>query len=505
MASCRIKLDPAFAVGPVDPRLFGGFVEHMGRCVYTGIYEPDHPAADADGFRADVADLVHGLGMPVMRYPGGNFVSQYDWEDGIGPRQERPVRLDLAWKATEPNAVGVDEFMTWCRRVGTEPMMAVNLGTRGPQEARELVEYCNFPSGSYWSDLRARHGHPGAYGVRLWCLGNEMDGPWQACARTSAEYGRAAREAAKLMRWVDGSIQLVVCGSSNEGMATFGAWEWEVLHHTYDQVDLLAIHSYFGRGHGAESFREYLASAEKMDRFIRKSVALCDAVGAALHDDKPVHIAYDEWNVVRPSAGQRLPDQEWSVGRRLAELTYDVTDAVVFASLLTTLLNHADRVRVGCLAQTVNVLAPVMTEPGGTAWAQTIYHPFALTSRHARGTALRVAMGAEADTLAAGRMGDVPSLTAAAVWDPDSGKLVLFLVNRDPQQELDVHIEVSAFGSLSLAEALCLHDDDPAAANTAGNPEAVRPQPLERVELGAGSGRAVLPACSWSMLRMQTD
>ena len=501
-ATARLKLDPAFVVGDVDPRIYGGFVEHMGRCVYTGIYEPGHSAADADGFRTDVADLVRDLGMPVMRYPGGNFVSQYDWTDGIGPRQERPTRLDLAWKAKEPNEVGVDEYMTWCRQVNTEPLMAVNLGTAGAQEARDLVEYCNFPSGSTWSDRRAANGCATPYGVRTWCLGNEMDGPWQACARTATEYGRVAREAGKLMRWVDPTIELVVCGSSNEGMATFGEWEWEVLHHTYDQVDYLAIHSYFGRGRTDDEFRNYLASPEKMARFIRKSVALCDAVGADLHSDRKVDIAYDEWNVTRPSSGGHTAEEDWTVGRHLAEMTYDVADAAVFGALLTTLLNAADRVRLGCLAQTVNVLAPVMTEPGGPAWAQTIYHPFALTSRHGRGSVLQLAN--QGDALATSGSGDIPCLAAAAVWDESAGELKLFLVNRDPERELEVSADIAAFGTMSLVEALSLHDEDSTAANTVTEPDRVSPARLERVEVGGGHLRAVLPAMSWALVRVRT-
>jgi alpha-N-arabinofuranosidase len=501
--TARLKLDPAFAIGPVDPRLYGGFVEHMGRGVYTGLYEPSHPTADEHGFRADVADLVREIGMPVMRYPGGNFVSQYDWEDGIGPKAQRPARLDLAWKASEPNQVGVDEYMTWCASVGTEPIMAVNLGTRGAAEARDLVEYCNFPSDSTWAQRRADNGHTEPYGVKLWCLGNEMDGPWQACAKTPTEYGRLARESAKLMRWVDESIELVVCGSSNGGMATFGQWEWEVLGHTHDQVDYLAIHSYFGRGRTEESFRDYLASPERMSRFIGQSVSLCDAVGAKLKSDKRLQIAFDEWNVTRPGRGGEQRDRDadrWAVGRRLAEMEYDVADAVVFGGLLVTLLQHADRVTMGCLAQTVNILAPIMTEPGGPAWRQTIFHPFALTSRLGRGTSLRVA--GEGPSMATASVGDVPCLLAAAVHDEPAGALSLFLVNRDPARTLAVDADLSATGVAAVGEAWYLHEEDSSRANTLATPDAVAPKPLDRVDVQSGRLRCELPAMSWTALRL---
>ena len=499
-AKATIQLNPAFPIGPVDPRLYGGFVEHMGRCVYTGIYEPGHPSSDVQGFRKDVMELVQGLGMPVMRYPGGNFVSQYDWEDGIGPKKGRPTRLDLAWQAKEPNQVGIDEYIDWCRAAQTEPVIAVNLGTRGPKEARDLVEYCNFSGGSAFSDLRTQYGHPEPHAVRTWCLGNEMDGPWQACAKTPTEYGRLAREAAKLMRWVDDSIELVVCGSSNAGMATFGEWEWEVLGHTYDQVDYLAIHSYFGRGKTEGEFRDYLASPDRMSDFIRQSIALCDAVAARKKADKQLMIAFDEWNVVRPGAGDRKEDDLWTVGRRLAELEYDVADAVVFGGLMATLINHADRVRIGCLAQTVNILAPIMTEPGGSAWRQTIYHPFALTSQHGRGAALRVAQ--DSDSVATSTRGDVDCLVAAGVWDEESGRLNLFLINRDPDRVLDTTVDLTAFGPVSIEEALSIHSDDSTLANTAQEPDAVVPVALDGVDLEKGKIRASLPPMSWNLVRV---
>jgi alpha-N-arabinofuranosidase len=178
MNSATLHLLPTQTVADVPDRLFGSFVEHLGRCVYGGIYEPGHPAADADGHRQDVIELTKELGINVVRYPGGNFVSAYRWEDGVGPREKRPRRLDPAWGTVESNQYGTNEFMQWCKLAGVEPMMAVNLGTRSVQEALDLVEYCNHPSGSAFSDLRRSHGHADPHNVRMWCLGNEMDGSW---------------------------------------------------------------------------------------------------------------------------------------------------------------------------------------------------------------------------------------------------------------------------------------------------------------------------------------
>jgi alpha-N-arabinofuranosidase len=276
--TARAVLDGAYVVGPVPRRLFGSFVEHMGRCVYGGVHEPDHPSADEDGCRQDVQELVRELGVSVVRYPGGNFVSGYDWRDGIGPVDRRPSRLDRAWKAIESNQFGTDEFLRWTTRVGVEPMMAVNLGTGGVQDACDLLEYCNRPAGTKWADLRAAHGAAEPYGVRLWCLGNELDGPWQIGHKTAREYARLAAETARAMRRVDRDLELVACGSSNAYMPTFGTWEDAVLEEAYDLVDHVSLHAYYEELDGDRA--SFLASGEDMDTMIRGVVATADAVGA---------------------------------------------------------------------------------------------------------------------------------------------------------------------------------------------------------------------------------
>ena len=278
MPRARLVLDAAFALAPVPHRLFGSFVEHMGRCVYTGIYEPGHARADSGGFREDVAELTREIGPTVVRYPGGNFVSGYRWEDGIGPLDQRPSRLDLAWRSSEPNTVGIHEFDAWARAVDSEVMMAVNLGTRGLQEACDLLEYTNHPGGSYWSDRRIANGAVDPFGYKLWCLGNEMDGPWQIGHKSAYEYGRLAAETGRAMRLIDPDIELVACGSSNAQMPTFGAWEDEVLTHCYDEVDYVSLHVYYAESDGDTA--SYLASAVDMDHFIESVIATADAVKA---------------------------------------------------------------------------------------------------------------------------------------------------------------------------------------------------------------------------------
>src|SRR5215468_8880119 len=389
MAEAIIVLDPAFVVGKTDPRLFGSFIEHLGRCVYGGIFEPGHTSADDEGFRQDVLELVRELGVTIIRYPGGNFVSGYNWEDGVGPLDKRPRRRELAWFSTETNAFGTNEFMAWCAKAGLEPMMAVNLGTRGPDEARALLEYCNVESGTMLSDLRHEHGHPAPHNVKLWCLGNEMDAPWQIGAKTAREYGTLARESAKLMRWLDPSIELVACGSSSRSMPTFAEWERTVLEETFEVVQYISLHGYFSK-HGDKS-RDFMAEADLVGRYVDEIVAVADGVAARRRSPKRIMLSFDEWNVwyrTRRNRAARVKEG-WPVAPPILEEPYNMEDALAFGGMCISLLNHADRVKAACLAQLVNVIAPIMTETGGPAWRQTIFWPFAHFSNFGRGRVLR--------------------------------------------------------------------------------------------------------------------
>ncbi len=497
MLKAHVILDRDFAVGQVDPRLFGGFAEHLGRCVYGGLYEPDHPSADADGFRTDVQALVRELNMPVMRYPGGNFVSGYNWEDGVGEKSTRPRRLDLAWGTTETNQFGTNEFVTWCRKAGTAPMLAINLGTRGPEEARNLVEYCNHPGGSRWSDLRRQHGFAQPHGVKLWCLGNEMDGPWQMGHKTAAEYGRVACEAAKLMKWTDSSIELVACGSSGRGMGTFGTWEAEVLDHTFDHVEYVSIHSYYGNADGDTP--RYLARPDDMGEFIEEVVACADYVAAKRRSGKRIMLSFDEWTVWFHSHGSEKHIPRWSVAPPLLEDEYTMEDALVVGGMLITLLNHCDRVKIACLAQVVNVIAPIMTVKGGGAWRQTIFYPFAHASNMGRGTVLRqVVQAPRYDTK--DRAG-VPYLASATVHDPSAGRLTVFAVNRSLTEPLELTIEARELGRLSVEEWTAMRNADLKATNNADRPDAVVPG----ARTGASASEsAVLEPASWNVLQFST-
>jgi alpha-N-arabinofuranosidase len=493
-----LTVDPAARVADIDPRLYGSFVEHMGRCVYEGIYEPEHPEANEVGFRSDVASLVRELDVPVIRYPGGNFVSGYNWEDGIGPVEDRPTRLDLAWRSVESNRVGVDEFVPWCRDVGSDPMMAVNLGSRGVDAARSLVEYCNIPSGTAWSDLRRRNGAAQPHDIKLWCLGNEMDGPWQIGHKTAAQYGALAASAGIAMRRVDPSIELVVCGSSHARMPTFGVWERTVLEETYDIVDYISMHSYYEqRGDDRASF---LACAIDLDRFIDGVVATCDHVGAVLRRAKRIHVSLDEWNVwyqKRFAGEENLAVRETPP---LIEDTYNVADAVVVGNLLISMLRHADRVRIGCQAQLVNVIAPIRTVAGGPTWRQTTFFPFALTSRYGRGSVIRTEL--QSPMYDTSWFGDAPLVDAAATVDDDAGTVTLFAVNRDQHEPLTLAVNVRAFPSLVMGEVTTLSDDDSDAVNTAEQPDRVVPRRLPDTKVQDGALEVVLPPTSWTMIRL---
>jgi alpha-N-arabinofuranosidase len=467
--------------------------------VYTGIHEPGHPTADEDGFRSDVLDLVAELGITTVRYPGGNFVSGYRWEDGVGPVGERPRRLDLAWHSTEPNAVGVDEFLRWCRKAGVEPMMAVNLGTRGVQEALDLLEYCTIPGGTHWSDLRRANGSPEPHGIRMWCLGNEMDGPWQIGHKTAAEYGRLAAETARAMRMIDPGLELVACGSSGPSMPTFGEWERTVLTEAYDVVDYLSAHAYFFEEDG--DLASFLASAVALDGFIDGIVATVDSVQRERGDDRQIHLSFDEWNVwyLHGTASQP-PRDSWPVAPPLLEDHYGVADAVVVGNLLISLLRHSDRVHAASLAQLVNVIAPIMTEPGGRAWRQTTFHPFALTARHAVGDVLDVRTSAPETGTA--KHGDVPLVDAVATHDPASGDVAVFVVNRSLDAPTTLAVDVRAFDDLQLVEAVSLAGPDPYARSTADDDTSLAPAPNGSARVEGGTVRVDLPPVSWSMLRL---
>ena len=497
--TAHITLDKQAVVAPVRRRTFGSFVEHLGRCVYTGIYEPEHPSANDDGFRMDVVELVRELGSTTIRYPGGNFVSGFRWEDSVGPREKRPVRRDLAWHSLESNQVGLDEFARWLKLTDSELMLAVNVATRGILPALDLLEYANHPSGTAWSDLRVANGTPEPHDVRMWCLGNEMDGPWQTGFMTAEDYGKVAARTAAAMKTADKDLELVVCGSSGSGMPTFGDWERTVLEHSYDHVDYISCHAYYQEHDG--DLGSFLASAIDMDYFIDTVVATADHVGCKKRSGKKIGVSFDEWNVWYLKEHQESEEVsgEWRHAPRQLEDVYTVADAVVVGNLLMTLLKRSDRVASASLAQLVNVIAPIMTEPGGPAWRQTTFYPYSITSRLAAGEVIRPLV--EAPTYVTARYGEASVIDAVATVDGE--RAAVFVVNRGLAQAAVVTIDVRSLGSGRVVEAVTIADADVHAKNTLAVPERVVPRANASATLVDGVLSVELPAVSWTAIALR--
>ena len=492
-ASIRLDLD--HHVGAIDRRLFSGFLEHLGRAVYEGVYDPGSPFSDPNGFRTDVAAALRKLGMPYVRYPGGNFVSNYDWRDGIGPQNERPARPDFAWRSLEPNMFGVDEFVRWCRTIDTEPMLAVNLGTLGPREAAELVEYCNLPGGTQWSAARRANGNAQPHEVGLWCLGNEMDGPWQAGHCSAAEYALKAQQAARLMRGIDPSLEIVACGSSGRSMATYLAWDREVLETCWEDVDYISAHRY--SRNTADDSAWFLAEGVEIDRILDDYAGLLAYVRGVKKSDKRVYVAFDEWNVWYKNM---VRDGEWTHAPDLLEEVYNLEDALVCAQFLNSFLRHADIVKIACLAQIVNVIAPILTKPDGIL-IQSIYYPFQLYSQYARGVSLTPIV--DGPTYTAGARGEVPILEVSASYETEGGIVCVFVVNRSLTENVEVQISFGDHRARAELKTTVLNGSDPKAHNTWDRRDVIKPKSDTAFVTDDGALQVTVPSLGLSVVRAQ--
>lgn len=500
----RASLHRDFAISKIDNRLYSAFIEHMGRAIYSGIYEPGHPKADANGFRQDVLEMVRDLDIPAIRYPGGNFVSAYRWEDGVGPKDQRPVRLDLAWRSKETNQVGINEFAQWAKAADIEMMLAVNLGSRGLDDARNFAEYVNHPAGTHWSDLRRSHGAEQPYNVSMWCLGNEMDGPWQVGHKEAKEYGRLADETAKALRQLTPGAEMIVCGSSNDEMPTYPDWEREVLEECYENVDYISLHKYFGNS--SRDTLNFFGKIEETGRYIQAIAGVIDFVKAKKRAKNNVYICFDEWNVWyhrREEDSKRWREWDWPEAPDLLEEDYNFEDALFVAGLLNEFIRRSDRVRIACIAQLVNVIAPIRAERGGPAWRQTIYYPYQFASLYGRGTALNVSV--DGPTYDCQVADDVNYLDASAVHNEAEGTVTLFMVNRHLDETAELDFDLAGFPKARVIEHKVMEGHGLRDTNGPDKPDAIAPRDGNGLGVDDGRVKGRLAPLSYHLLRLDVS
>ncbi len=498
-AAARVLVDTRRTISPIDRNLFGSFLEHLGRAIYQGIYDPGSKLADSEGFRKDVMDEIRHLGVPIIRYPGGNFVSGYDWLDGVGPKRDRPEVLDKAWNSLNSNQFGTNEFLAWCKAVGTEPLMGLNLGTGTAEQAAALVEYCNVEKGTRWSDLRRKHGIAEPYRVQRWCLGNEMDGPWQIGHMSATEYGLKAADAARQMRYVDSSLKLVACGSSGPLMPTYLEWDREVLEQCYDYVDGLSLHRYFDNAEttGGDTSK-FLAMNLSMERQIAETVAVCDLVRGHKRSPKKLWLSFDEWNVwYRERRGDAVDGKKTEAPHLLEEI-YNLEDALLVGGLLNSLIRNSDRVKLACLAQLINVIAPIMTNSDGL-FRQTIFYPYSWALQFARGGALNLLV--ESSTYDVKGFDQVPHVDVAGSLNSADGSISLFILNRDLAKSHDVEVLWEDQAPTRVLATSLLTGDDLKAVNSFQAPQRVAPQPFAKPTLSGTRTKFEVPAHSYTVIQ----
>ncbi len=494
-ASCFANKN--FEISDIDERIYGSFIEHMGRAVYTGIYEPTHPKADEQGFRKDVLEAINNLNVPIVRYPGGNFLSGYNWTDGIGPKESRPTRLDYAWFSIESNHFGIDEFADWAKKANTDGMIAVNLGTGTPQEAGYLAEYCNIEKGTYWSDKRRENGHEKPHNFKVWCLGNEMDGPWQTCQQTAEDYAKKAKETAKILKWVDPEIEVVACGSSGKEMPTFPQWDLTVLDTCYDYIDYISLHRYYEYNGNVADF---LASYADLDEFIQTIKAASNFAKAKNRSKKDVYLSLDEWNVWNI---KDMDTKRWQEAPAIAEDVYTLLDTLVVGGLLCTIVNNADSVKMACLAQLVNALSPIHTAENGDVLLHGTYYPFMQVSNYGRGKVYQNFVNC--DKVNTEKYGEVSSIASITTYDEKTKQLAFFALNLDEANDVSLDLNFSQFGNLKMKEHQIISGDDLFVTNTFEKPNAITPKSKEVSTETGSEFEVVLDKLSWNMFLFDAE
>lgn len=488
-SKAQVYLDTNRTIAPISSLLFGGFAEHMGRCIYEGIYDPESPLADEEGFRKDVLEALREQAYTVIRYPGGNFLSGYNWLDGVGPKEQRPRRRELAWQSLETNQFGTNEFIEFCTAIQAAPMLAVNMGTGTIQSASDLVEYCNVPGETYWSDLRASHGYRAPHDVRYWCVGNEMDGFWQIGHLDAVEYGKKALEAAKMMKWQDPTIKTVLCGSSNDRMLTYPEWDRTALEITWEAMDYHSMHYYINNRE--QDTASYLASAVRLERFVDTLEGTLRYVKAKRRSKHDVYLSWDEWQVWNSLGGPMQGN--WTEAPHLAEDIYNLEDALVVAQWLNVFLRKSHVLKIACVAQIVNVISWLQTR-GDELLKQPSYYVFKLVSNLARGDALDVLV--KAPELETRQYGAVPVLDVSASYDNEIQQGAIFLVNRGQTETVATDLVWQNGKTIQAGKAWQLAGSDPKETNSWDEPNRLVANPLSTPTVIDGQATIQLPPLS---------
>ena len=503
-----------YTIGTIDKRIYSSFLEHLGRAVYEGVYEPDHPDADENGFRQDVINLVSDLNMPAVRYPGGNFVSAFNWEDSIGPKDDRPTRLDLAWKSKETNEFGLNEFVLWCKKIKTEPIYAINLGTKGVDAARNVIEYCNHPSGSYWSDLRIKHGFKEPHNIKMWCLGNEMDGEWQVGHKTAHEYGRLTHETAKAMRLFDKNIELVACGSSSDTMSTFPEWEREVLDLTYDSIDYISMHKYWSNSEkrsddrelGKHSTTNFLTNSIGLQKYISDVESTINFIKSKKRSKKDVKISFDEYqpwyhSIEFMNEHLNADLKDWPKAHPILEDQYNLLDCLLVGTVLNTFINNSHVVKIACMAQLVNVIPAISTVKKGISWRQSVYYPLYFASLYGRGETLQLKI--DSPKYSSDIADDVDYIDASAVINNEEKKLSFFIVNRSEKESVELNFDLHNLHIHKIIDQQIINHENIYISNTKDNPNAIIPKKTNIVSLQNDELNANIPALSYLFFQLE--
>ena len=488
----KLHVSQHFEIGEVSPFIFGGFLEHMGRSIYEGVYDPDSPLADERGLRTDVLAALAELELTTVRYPGGNFTSGYHWQDGVGPKELRPTVRELAWQSIETNQFGTDEFIELCRELNWKPMLSANLGTGTPEEARDWVEYCNAPSGTKYSDMRAKNGSDSPFNVPLWCLGNEMDGPWQIGHVPAEQYAIRAQQAAKMMKDVDRSIATVACGTAIPALPTYLEWDRTVLEHLGGLADYISLHRYVGNTH--DDTANFLAVSNSIDQQIEAVDACCRFAAERLRLPERAYLCFDEWNVWYKNRSAEDMDGRGKFAPALIEEVYNLEDALVVAGFLMSFIRHADVVKIANIAQLVNVIGPILTRKDGLL-KQSIFYAFRMISSRKGGISLRTKN--DSPSYESFNRGTANYLDQAVTFDGE--KLNLFLTNRSLSEPLEVAVQTDmALGEVISAEILTA--EHAKAVNDYDAPDVVVARPFDGVDVSGSQVTVKLPPLAFVAL-----